>query len=181
MIVAIAMLTGIASCRQRARVIPANKMVDIYAEMLLSDQWIKQADGARAKADTTLVYDAIFHKYGYDRQDYYATIDYYIDRPEDFHKLTERVVGKLKKEHKERKDLLALKDSIDKLNAPYKKYVRIDFDEDSVRWNIDVQKYLEEINKHIIKECDTAKSTAIRQKKKNLPVWNATDTLVLKD
>ena len=46
-------------CGRRARVIPQDKMSDIYAEMLLADQWISSNLKARRVADTTLFYAPI--------------------------------------------------------------------------------------------------------------------------
>ena len=41
-------------CGRRGRVIPEDKFSDIYAQMLLADQWISSNLKARRVADTTL-------------------------------------------------------------------------------------------------------------------------------
>ena len=53
------------SCRKdEAEVIPRSKMAEIYAEMLVTDQWITTTPGIRMIADTSLVYEPILEKYG---------------------------------------------------------------------------------------------------------------------
>lgn len=60
-----------ASCgKDEAEVIPRGKLAEIYAEMLVTDQWISSTPGMRMIADTSLVYEPILEKYGYDNLDY---------------------------------------------------------------------------------------------------------------
>ena len=74
-----------ASCRKdEAEVIPRGKLAKIYAEMLVTDQWIMATPGVRLIADTSLVYEPILQKYGYDSDDYRKSIDYYMNDPERF-------------------------------------------------------------------------------------------------
>ena len=69
-ILAIAFLLVLAlSCARTGRVIPEEKFSDIYAEMLLADQWISSNLKARRVADTTLFYAPILEKYGYDERE----------------------------------------------------------------------------------------------------------------
>lgn len=75
----------LASCgRDEAEVIPRDDMARIYAEMLLTDQWIVNTPNIRLIADTSLVYTPIFEKYGYDADDYRKSVDHYMDDPERF-------------------------------------------------------------------------------------------------
>lgn len=77
-----------ASCfRDEAEVIPRAKLARIYAEMLVTDQWIMSTPGVRTIADTSLVYEPILEKYGYDSDDYRKTVDVYMDDPERFAKI----------------------------------------------------------------------------------------------
>lgn len=76
------------SCnRDGAEVIPRNQLAQIYAEMLVTDQWVMSAPGARIIADTSLVYQPILEKYGYDIDDYMKTVDVYMNDPERFAKI----------------------------------------------------------------------------------------------
>ena len=80
---ALSALIFLASCgRDEAEVIPRDDMSRIYAEMLLTDQWIINTPNIRLIADTSLVYAPIFEKYGYDTDDYRKSVDHYMDDPE---------------------------------------------------------------------------------------------------
>lgn len=154
-----AMLAGIAGCEPPATVIPANRLSDIYADMFLADQWVNRHSDIRSQVDTMLLYDAVFEKYGYSRKDYYKSLDYYLDRPEEFQKITSVTSGKLRRKHDELRKYIAVRDSVNRLNAPYLKHTKIDFDADSIRWNMDAAKFLEQKSKHIVEECHTQKNT----------------------
>lgn len=65
-------------------VIPRAKMSEIYAEMLVTDQWIISTPSVRQIADTSLVYEPILNKYGYTREDYNRSVGHYMDDPERF-------------------------------------------------------------------------------------------------
>ena len=74
-----------ASCsKDEAEVIPRSKMADIYMEMFMTDQWIASTPGMRMIADTSLVYEPILEKYGYDKMDYMHSVDFYMHDPERF-------------------------------------------------------------------------------------------------
>lgn len=83
-VVLLAAVVMTVSCSDRAEVIPRGKMAAIYAEMLMTDQWINSRPDVRRIADTSLVYEPILQKYGYDHQDYLKTVDEYMDDPERF-------------------------------------------------------------------------------------------------
>ena len=91
-----------ASCKKdEAEVIPRGKMADIYAEMLMTDQWISSTPGVRMIADTSLVYEPILQKYGYDKYDYIKSIDHYMNDPERFSRILRSSGEKLERRLKE--------------------------------------------------------------------------------
>ena len=95
-ILAIAFLLVLAlSCARTGRVIPEEKFSDIYAEMLLADQWISSNLKARRVADTTLFYAPILEKYGYDVLDYDASVSHYMKKPADFAAILDKSSMKL--------------------------------------------------------------------------------------
>ena len=101
-----------ASCvNDEAKVIPRAKMAEIYAEMLMTDQWITNTPGMRMIADTSLVYEPILEEYGYDHLDYLKSVDYYMNDPERFSRIL-RTSGELLDKRladlKEKKRLLEL-------------------------------------------------------------------------
>ena len=78
----------LTSCRKDgAEVIPRKDMAEIYAEMLMTDQWILMTPSVRLIADTSLVYAPILERYGYDQDDYVKSVDHYMDDPERFSKI----------------------------------------------------------------------------------------------
>ncbi len=79
----------VASC-SRGRVIPRGDMAEIYAEMFLVDQWLKNDRAASRIADTSQVYVPIFEKYGYDIDDYRKTVRRYMEDPERFSRVFEQ-------------------------------------------------------------------------------------------
>ncbi len=117
-------MTLLASCsKDEAKVIPRKKMAEIYAEMLVMDQWIISTSGVRRIADTSLVYEPILNKYGYDSEDYRKSIDVYMDDPERFSRILrttgeilEAQIAELKIEQ-ERLDALA---KIPKIESDFK-------------------------------------------------------------
>ena len=88
-----------ASCssKDEAEVIPRNKLADIYAEMFMLDQWISDTPGMRLIADTSLVYQPILEKYGYDKLDYIHSVDFYMNDPERFARILRVTMDKLDK------------------------------------------------------------------------------------
>lgn len=82
------LLTMMLSCsRNQAKVIPRDEMAEIYADMLVTDQWIVSTPSIRLIADTSLVYEPILEKYGYTSDDYRMSVDHYMDDPERFAKI----------------------------------------------------------------------------------------------
>ena len=113
---ALALLIGLASCSGgRDKVIPRAKLAEIYAEMLVTDQWITSTPGVRREADTSLVYEPILEKYGYTSADYRKSVDRYMDDPERFSRILrtsadilEKKLDELKKRKEEINHLRAL-------------------------------------------------------------------------
>lgn len=91
------------SCSGGGKVIPKKKMVRIYADMFVADQWLNQNYKAERVADTSFVYEAIFEKYGYDSEDYRASVDYYIQDPDRFARILRQTVLELEDRMDEQK------------------------------------------------------------------------------
>ena len=100
----------LSSCnKEESKVIPRGKLSQIYAEMLLTDQWLDDTPSAKSVADTSLVYEPILEKYGYTKLDYIHTIDRYLDDPERFARIwreTSDLLDKRLKEAKKRRTAL---------------------------------------------------------------------------
>lgn len=87
------------------KVIPRAKLSRIYAEMLMTDQWIQSTPGVRLIADTSLVYAPILESYGYTTEDYMRSVDVYMDDPERFSRILRQTSGILDKRMKELRKL----------------------------------------------------------------------------
>lgn len=70
-------------CREKG-VIEKDDMAQIYAEMLMTDQWINSNTGVRRIADTSLVYEPILKKYGYTSETYRKSVEYYLQDPDTY-------------------------------------------------------------------------------------------------
>ena len=71
------------SCRKKG-IIDDDVLSQIYAEMLMTDQWINSTTGIRLVADTSLVYEPILRKYGFTSEDYRNTVEHYLKDPEEY-------------------------------------------------------------------------------------------------
>lgn len=80
------------SCKRDPGVIDDKVMAKIYAEMLMTDQWINTTPNVRMIADTSLVYEPILEKYGYTVEDYRYSVNYYIDHNDEFVEIMKQTV-----------------------------------------------------------------------------------------
>ena len=90
-------LVAVAAC-QGPRVIPKSTLTDIYMDMFLADQLVRERNLPSFKMDSLLVYEAVFNKYGYDTDDYLYSVRHYLKDPERFAKLFEEVAKRLEGE-----------------------------------------------------------------------------------
>jgi hypothetical protein len=127
-------------------------MARIYADMLMTDQWVTSTPGIRMVADTSLVYEPILEKYGYDSDDYRRSIDAYMDDPERYARIL-RTTGEILQDRidelKKQQRILDMRANLPKLkyditwneffpymfDEPYvHNYDSIAFEPDSVLW-----------------------------------------------
>lgn len=115
-VLALAVGLSLASCGKKERVIPKEKMAEIYAEMYVLDQWLDDNRSLRREADTSLVYAPVLDKYGYIYDDYLNSVDVYMKDPTRYSRIlrrTSEILGsrltELKAEKKAQED--ALKES----------------------------------------------------------------------
>ena len=90
-------LLAAAAC-QGPRVIPKDTLTDIYTDMFLADQMVRDENVPRVRMDTLLLYEAVFRKYGYDTDDYLHSVRHYLKDPERFGKVFENVAKRLEGE-----------------------------------------------------------------------------------
>jgi len=101
----------------KARVIPRGKFIDIYVDMFVADQWIRENPAVKRTTDTLKVYEGIFDRYGYTSEDYAKTVRHYMREPDKYVKVMKKVVKRLDAKEKEMKDLIAKIERLDKLHV----------------------------------------------------------------
>ena len=119
------MMLLLSSCGKddEAKVIPRGKLSEIYAEMLVTDQWITSTPGMRMIADTSLVYAPILEKYGYDLEDYLKSMDVYMGDPERFSRILRKsgeMIERKLKDAEMRLSELQRKAMLPKIEADFK-------------------------------------------------------------
>ena len=127
---AVSALVLFTSCgKNKEQVIPRDELAEIYAEMLMTDQWIINTPNVRMIADTSLVYAPILGKYGYDKADYRKSLDHYMNDPERFAKILENTVEILDDRLKDLEVRKAELERLEKLRKIAEKY-RVD-----IKWD----------------------------------------------
>ena len=86
------------SCHKGPERIPRGDMEDIMYEVLMQDQYLKQHQELRKQADTSLVYEGVFEKYGYDTDDFLYSLAYYLEDPARMDKVMQKVEKRLNRE-----------------------------------------------------------------------------------
>lgn len=131
----LAAVAGLSGCGHKGRVIPAKKMIRIYTDMYLADQWIRDHVEARAAADTTLFFDPIFKRYGYTFEDYDASLNYYVDRPVEFAEILTAASDRMRARSEALlAEVAAIREREEELDSFRRLYHPSDFSEDSLRW-----------------------------------------------
>ena len=112
----LALVSALVSCGKNGRVIPKEKMAEIYAEMYVMDQWLDDNRSLRREADTSLVYAPVLDRYGYTYDDYLNSVSTYMKDPTRYSRILRRTseilngrLAELKAEKKAREE--ALKES----------------------------------------------------------------------
>ena len=127
---AVFLLTSCAG--KKDRVIPRGKLAEIYADMLLVDQWITSTPGNRQVADTSLVYEPILEKYGYSSADYRKSVDVYMDDPERYSRIlrtTGEILDRKLARLNERREEIEREEALRKMRETMKIQVELDLNE----------------------------------------------------
>lgn len=110
-----AVLACLLSCSKKGgRMIPADDLAAMYADMLIVDQWVRNNVSTTRSADTSLVYEPIIRRHGYTRDDYIHTVEAYLRKPGAFAEVFDKTRDLLQ----ERSDFLtAIDDYRNKVEA----------------------------------------------------------------
>ena len=96
------LLGALLSCTQRGRVIPKDKLAEIYADMFVADQWAAHKH-LRHTLDTASLYGAVLARYGYTVEDYRVTANEYLKDPERYAKIIKKTMKILEQREKDLK------------------------------------------------------------------------------
>lgn len=140
-VAAVAAAIVFAGCSRNGKVIPADQLSDIYADIFMADRWAGKDYYTRRSADTSLLYEPIFNRYGYTVRDYRASVHHYLEKPDKYSKIVKRAADKL---NRERIALEKIEEKVSKMER-YDSYKRIMFPKDSllmkdtmIFWNVPV-------------------------------------------
>lgn len=123
---------SICSC-SRSKVLSEKKMEDLYVDMFIADQWLRDHGDCRDKADSSLYYDVVFRKHHCTFEDYDASLKYYLGKTDKFVDLTKRVSDRLDKMADEMSKQIIRDAEIDKTNEDNKvDYTFVDFSQKGV-------------------------------------------------
>ena len=109
-------LVAVAAC-QGPRIIPKSTLTDIYEDMFLADQLVRERNLPQPQMDTLLVYEAVFNKYGYNTDDYLNSVRYYLKDPERFAKVFDEVNRRLEAKVKDLDRLIEFRQRLDERRA----------------------------------------------------------------
>ena len=112
------LLLATLACSSGEKLIPRKKFSRILAEMFILDCQLARQPQAKRVADTSLVYQAVFEKYGFDSDDYRHSQEVYIKDAKRYERMVRRSLeiveneGKVLRAEKKKVDeyLLAKRD-----------------------------------------------------------------------
>lgn len=89
-------LAAAAGCTPRG-IIPKRKMAAINAEMFLFDQYADADRQMKRITDTCAIYKPLLRSYGYTTDDYFKSLEYYLDNVKEMEEvldMTEKILKK---------------------------------------------------------------------------------------
>lgn len=105
------LLGALLSCTPPGRVIPKEKLAEIYADMFVADQWVAEHH-LRSALDTASLYGAVLERYGYTVEDYRVTAKEYLKDPERYAKIIKKTMKILEQREKDLKAEIQRQDEI---------------------------------------------------------------------
>lgn len=106
-----ALISVTFSCR-RDVIIPKEVMVDIYHDIYMLDQYLMRHDRDRTIQDSMNIYNPILEKYGYTLDEYTASVNIYLKRPDKFEKVFTDVKKRYQTRMKFIDDSLAMEEKL---------------------------------------------------------------------
>lgn len=117
------LLTG---CGKEPQIIPQHKFGELYADMLLADEWVSLHPKTRRSTDTLLVYATIFERHGVSVEDVQVSLDYYLEDPLRYSRALDVTIKRLTKHSREVKDEIDLRYGLRDFVADFQKGAVLD-------------------------------------------------------
>ena len=89
-------LAATVACTPRG-IIPKRKMAVINADMFLFDQYAEADRQMKRIIDTTAIYKPLLRSHGYTTEDYFRSLEYYLDNSRDMEEILDMTEQILKK------------------------------------------------------------------------------------
>lgn len=113
LVAAAAAVLLLSSCSRREKIIPRSTMASIYADMLISDEWLRNHHEEFRRADTMQVYEPIFEKYGYNTDAFRASASHYMRDPERFARILQKAASKIESRHHDLMESMRSREAIE--------------------------------------------------------------------
>ena len=123
----------------KSRVIPPDTLSDIYADMFLADQWLRDNGQYKKEADTSDFYASAFEKYGYTFEDFDRSVQRYLTKPKKYTEILEKSVESLDGTISRLREEQERKTGLEKLERYLREHspAEFDFAEDTLLWTPD--------------------------------------------
>ena len=88
------------SCKKE-EYIPLDTLRDVYVDMLLADQWIREDRSLPRVADTSYVYRPILRRHGISEEEFIKSVNFYMENPSGFAEMFDDVAEVLRNRKRE--------------------------------------------------------------------------------
>jgi len=95
-----------AACHRGPKILRPKEFADLYADMILADEWVRLHPELRRSADTMLVYAEAFERHGVTSADVKANLEYYLRDPLRYSRVMDATLRRLEGHEKKIKDEL---------------------------------------------------------------------------
>ena len=121
----------LVSCTPKG-VIPKKKLAAIHADMFLFDQYAGADNSMRRFTDTCAVYKPLLRSYGYTAEDYYRSVNYYLENIRDMEDIL-NMTGKILERRKAKilRNIEKTSRKVDTLSMPKKRVKKQEPEESS--------------------------------------------------
>ena len=110
-----------AACHRGPKILDKSEFADLYADMLLADEWVRLHPETRRDADTMLVYAEAFKRHGVSPSDVKANLEYYLQDPLRYSRSMELTLKRLESHEKIVREELDSKSDLTQFRVQFRK------------------------------------------------------------